>query len=129
MWIDSSQRRVKIFFEGETRVLQFGSENLAAPHITLAPYIDLVVQMLLSFGLAFQTPLVVLALVRVNIVTIEQFKAMRGIVYFAITILSAMIVPDVATGMLALMFPLFGLFELGLLLARIPAKSEPVEEK
>ncbi len=125
LWIDTTQRRLKLFFEGEVRVLPFGSGQMAAPLITLPSYIDMVVQMLLSFGLAFQTPLVVLALVRIGLVTISQLNKARGVVYFLITILSAMIVPDVATGMIALMIPLFGLFELGLLLARVKQVTPP----
>jgi Sec-independent protein secretion pathway component TatC len=42
---------------------------------------------------------------------------MRRIVYFALTIIAAVIVPDVATGMIALMIPLVLLYEFGILLA------------
>jgi sec-independent protein translocase protein TatC len=123
IWIDSAQKRLKMFFEGEIRVIPFGSSQMTAPLITLPGYISMVVQMLLSFGLAFQMPLAVLALVRVGIVSIDQMRKARGVVYFTITVLSAMIVPDVAAGMIALMIPLFALFELGLILARIQPKA------
>ena len=76
-----------------------------------------VIGMLLSFGVAFQLPLIVLALVRIGILEVAQLKHMRRIVYFALTIISAVIVPDVATGMIALMIPLVLLYELGILLA------------
>ena len=75
------------------------------------------VGMLLSFGLAFQLPLIVLALVRIGIIEVAQLKKMRRIVYFALTIIAAVIVPDVATGMIALMIPLVLLYEFGILLA------------
>ena len=70
MWFDRSQYRLKFFLEGETVRSRVRSRGLATPLITLTTYIDMVVAMLLSFGLAFQMPLVVLALVRIGIVDI-----------------------------------------------------------
>ena len=76
--------------------------------------------MLLTFGLSFQLPLVVLALVRIGIVDIDQLKAFRRYVYFAITILAAAITPgDVITATILLMIPLIFLYELGIWLARV----------
>ncbi len=120
LWFDASQYRLKFFLEGQVRVIPFVSSGLATPLITLATYIDMVVAMLLSFGLAFQMPLVVLALVRIGIVDIPQLKKMRRMVYFSMAIIAAFIVPDVVTGMVALLIPLILLFEMGLWLAREP---------
>jgi len=92
--------------------------------ITLATYFEMVIGLLLSFGLAFQLPLVVLALVRIGIMEIETLKKMRRIVYFILTIIAAVIVPDVVTGMVALMIPLILLYEFGILLASWGTKKE-----
>jgi sec-independent protein translocase protein TatC len=118
LWFDHDQYRLKIHLEGKTNVIPLLSGGLASPLITLATYIDMVVAMLLSFGLAFQMPLVVLALVRIGIVEVPQLKKMRRIVYFSMSIVAAFIVPDVVTGMVALLIPLILLFEMGLWLAR-----------
>jgi Sec-independent protein secretion pathway component TatC len=123
IWYDVSQHRLKLFLDGEVRVIQFGTAGVATPLITLATYIDMVVAMLLSFGLAFQMPLVVLALVRIGIVDIPQLKKMRRMVYFSMAIVAAFIVPDVVTGMVALLIPLIFLFEMGLWLAKEPKKT------
>jgi hypothetical protein len=120
LWFDRTQFRLKLFIDGQIGVVPFVSSGLATPLITLRTYIDMVVMMLLSFGVAFQMPLVVLSLVRIGIFTVPQLKSMRRIVYFCMAIVAAVIVPDVVTGMLALMFPLILLFELGLWLAREP---------
>src|SRR6266496_6153294 len=65
LWMDSSSGMLKICLApGVVRILAFGSGNAVTPLITLATYFDMVVGLLLSFGLAFQLPLVVLALVR-----------------------------------------------------------------
>ncbi len=123
MWFDRSQYRLKIHLDGQTSVIPFVRGGMATPMITLNTYINLVVQMLLAFGLSFQMPLIVLSLVRIGIVDVPQLKKLRRIVYFVITVAAAFIVPDVVTGMVALMLPLALLFEFGLWLASRPVKE------
>jgi sec-independent protein translocase protein TatC len=124
MWIDADQNRLKIFFNGEVHGLPFEPTNLAAPIITLPDYISMVVGLLIAFALAFQLPLAVMALVRVGILDIEWLKKMRRYVYFAMACVAAVIIPDVITGMVALMIPLILLYELGLWLA---ARKPPID--
>lgn len=120
MWIDSSTKQIKIFFEGSVRAFRFSSQNLLVPDIKLSEYIDLVTGMLITFGLSFQMPLVVLALVRIGIVEVEQLKTMRRYIYFAIAVLAAAITPgDVITATILLTIPLVMLYELGIWLARV----------
>src|SRR5258706_9906536 len=118
MWINARTSFLKICIAKDNfRVVPFGSDSVTTPMITLATYFDMVIGMLLCFGVAFQLPLVVLALVRIGIVEIQTFKKMRRIVYFILTIIAAVIVPDVVTGMIALLLPLILLYEFGILLA------------
>jgi sec-independent protein translocase protein TatC len=118
-WINKAEGRLKMFFgKGDIRVIPFGPSNLLAPHITLPEYIDLVITSLITFGLCFQLPLVVLTLVRIGIVDIATFRRSRRYVYFIISLIAAAITPgDLVTAMLALMAPLILLFELGIWLA------------
>ncbi len=131
-WFDLSQGRLKFCIgtvaDPQIRVIPYGSSAMVTPQITLSAYIDMVIGMLLSFGLAFQTPLVVLALVRIGIFEVDQLKAMRRYVYFSTAIIAGFIVPDVVGGMIALMIPLMLLFELGLWLAREPGQSTGLRE-
>jgi Sec-independent protein secretion pathway component TatC len=120
IWIDSTTGQIKIFFDKHIRAIRFSSQNLLVPDIKLDTYIDLVTGMLLTFGLSFQLPLVVLALVRIGIVEVEQLKALRRYIYFAIVILAAAITPgDVITATILLTIPLVLLYELGIWLARV----------
>lgn len=119
LWMDTTQQRLKLFFNGQVRVISFSADNLLAPEIKLSTYIRLVIAMLITFGLSFQLPLVVLALARIGIVEVEQLGAVRKYVYFAMTILAAVITPgDVITATVALVVPLCLLYELGIWLAR-----------
>jgi sec-independent protein translocase protein TatC len=118
LWIDAETGLVKICPKaGTVRVLPYGTDSLVSPQITLADYIDMVIGLLISFGLAFQMPLVVLALHKIGIMDIPTLKKFRRFVYFGMSIVAACIVPDVATGMVALLVPLILLYELGILLA------------
>ena len=53
-----------------------------------------------------------------------EAKAWRRVVYFSLTVIAAFVVPDVATGMVALLIPLILLYELGILLAGWGKKPE-----
>jgi sec-independent protein translocase protein TatC len=118
LYYDKLQQRLKIMINGLPRVIAINSNALLAPEIKLSTYIDLVVAMLITFGLSFQLPLVVLALERIGIVEIESLKSGRRYVYFAMVVAAAVITPgDVITATIALMFPLIGLYELGIFLA------------
>ncbi len=130
LWFNTHEGRIKIFINGQIRSLPFGPESLLAPQITLQEYINLVILMLISFGLAFQLPLVVMAIIRVGIMDAETLRRSRRIVYFALVVIAACITPgDVVTATLALTVPLVGLYELGIFMgARGKARAQATED-
>ena len=129
-WYNVPEERLKIRIHGETRVLQFSSQNLISSNFTLDDYISFVLTFMLVFGLAFQLPLVLLALVRVGLVEIDFLRKQRRIVYFVMAIVAAVIAPgDVVTSMLALLIPLLLLYEFGIWLAQWGQKQRLAEEK
>jgi len=118
IWFNRAQDRLKVILGGKLRVITFGPENLLSPHLTLNEYIDLVMTFMLVFGVAFQLPLVLLALVSVGLLEIDFLRKQRRIVYFVMAIVAAVIAPgDVVTSMLALLIPLLLLYEFGIWLA------------
>lgn len=127
MWLDLSQKRLKLNLNGETHVITLSPPNIASPMITMSKYIDMVIGMLLAFGISFQLPLVVLALNKVGILDIATLKSLRRYVYFGMSIVAACIIPDVVTGMIALMVPLILLYELGIFLAWWSERNKPKE--
>ncbi len=117
-WFSRPEGRLKIFVEGQTRVIPFGPQNLIAPIITLPQYVSLVVSMLVLFALAFQLPLGVLAVERMGVVNQATLRKNRKFVYFGLTILACAITPgDLITASLALVVPLALLYELGIWLS------------
>lgn len=126
LWYDTDTHQLKFSIAGEAQVISFNSPNLVAQEYKLSNYMDMVVMMLITFGLSFQLPLVVLALERIGIMPIETLRSGRRVVYFAMVVIAAVITPgDVVTATLALIVPLIGLYELGILLART---GKPPEE-
>jgi sec-independent protein translocase protein TatC len=122
MWVNTEERRLKINIDGSVRNIPFGGDNLMAAHFKLGDYLDLVFRLLLTFGLCFQLPLVVMVLARLGIVEISQLTHLRRHVYFGMTVLAAIVSPgDVVTATLALLAPLILLYELGIILARLNA--------
>jgi sec-independent protein translocase protein TatC len=129
MWFNQDEARLKLFLsKDDIRVVPFGPSNLLSPQISLPEYIDLVLTTLLTFGLCFQLPLVVLALAKVGIVEVAQLRAWRRYVYFGLAVVAATMTPgDVVTAMIALMAPLVLLYELGIILAVWSGKPAAVE--
>ncbi|HSZ57798.1 MAG TPA: twin-arginine translocase subunit TatC [Tepidisphaeraceae bacterium] len=137
LWYNELEDKLKIKLPpiddkhpGEIRMLQFTTTNLLASTITLDDYIGFVFTFMLVFGVAFQLPLVQLALVRVGLVEIEFFKKQRKIVWFVMTIVAAVMAPgDVVTSMIALLVPMVLLYEFGIWLAQWGEKQRKLEEQ
>jgi sec-independent protein translocase protein TatC len=92
-------------------------------------YLSFVLTMFIAFGLTFETPVVVIVLVRMRIVSLEKLKAARPYVIVGAFIVGAVFTPPDVISQLLLAVPLWLLFELGLLLARFVTVPEGVAEE
>jgi sec-independent protein translocase protein TatC len=89
-------------------------------------YLSFVLTMFIAFGLTFETPVVVIVLVRMRIVALEKLRSARPYVIVGAFVVGAVFTPPDVISQLLLAVPLWLLFELGLLLARFV--SVPVEK-
>jgi sec-independent protein translocase protein TatC len=91
-------------------------------------YLSFVLTMFIAFGLTFETPVVVIVLVRLRIVTIEKLKAARPYIIVGAFVIGAIFTPPDVISQLMLAIPLWLLFELGIILARVigtgPTRAE-----
>jgi sec-independent protein translocase protein TatC len=84
-------------------------------------YLSFVLTMFIAFGLTFETPVVVIVLVRLRIVSLEKLRAARPYVIVGAFVLGAIFTPPDVISQLLLAVPLWLLYELGLVLARFVA--------
>ena len=93
-------------------------QGFAPKSITAAPdieaYLSFVLTMFLAFGLAFEVPIVVIVLARMDIVPIDKLKAFRGYFVVLAFIIAAIVTPPDVVSQLALAVPMCLLYELGI---------------
>jgi sec-independent protein translocase protein TatC len=96
----------------------------------IASYVEAILSLYLAFGLAFQVPIVVVLLVRLNMVTIQQLKDFRGYFIVVAFIIAAVVTPPDVISQLALAIPMIVLYQLGIWGARwfVNATAKPEGE-
>ncbi len=102
--------------------LGFGDLMDVASNWTLQRYISFVTVLMLVFGLAFQTPIAILILNRTGLVSLEALRSVRKYVFLSVFIVSAVVTPPDIISQVTLAVPLYGLYEVGMLLARLSRK-------
>jgi sec-independent protein translocase protein TatC len=110
--------------------LLFGDTVNVASQWTLQKYVSFVTLLMLVFGLAFQTPIAVFILVRTGLVSIKTLRSYRKYVLLGLAILAAVATPSPdPLSMLALLGPLYGLYEVGIILSLRAAKKAEQKKK
>jgi sec-independent protein translocase protein TatC len=109
--------------------LKFGDVVNVASQWTLQRYVSFVTVLMLVFGLAFQTPIAVFILVRTRLIAIKTLRSYRKYVLLGLAFLAAIATPSPDPfSMLALLLPLYGLYELGILLSVFAEKKAKEKE-
>lgn len=98
--------------------LGFATESLQ-PMITINEYFSFAMQITLMFGLVFETPLVILVLTWVGVLSPRTIRKYRRHAIAAMTIVSAVITPADIVSMLLMLVPLYVLFEISVALASV----------
>lgn len=95
----------------------------------IASYVSAILSLYLAFALAFQVPIVVILLVRLNLVTVEKLKNFRGYFIVMAFVIAAIVTPPDVISQIALAVPMILLYEAGIIASRWFAKtSRPPEE-
>jgi len=97
--------------------LKFGKLINVTPNWTFQKYVSFVTMLMLVFGLGFQTPLAIFLLAKTGLVSIEALRRSRKYVFLGVFIVAAVATPPDAVSQVTLAIPLYGLFELGILLS------------
>ena len=113
-------------------------QSFAPKSITAAPdieaYLSFVITMFIAFGMAFEVPIVVIVLARMNVVSIEKLKDFRSYFIVLAFIIAAIVTPPEVVSQLALAIPMCILYEVGIWAAQLFIKhtqapdAEPTQD-
>ncbi|HQR50925.1 MAG TPA: twin-arginine translocase subunit TatC [Methylophilaceae bacterium] len=87
-------------------------------------YLDFVITLFIAFGIAFEVPIVVVALVKFGLVSVAQLKEARSYVIVGAFILGAIFTPPDVVSQVMLAVPLWLLFEAGVVVAGLIKRDE-----
>jgi sec-independent protein translocase protein TatC len=94
------------------------------PMPDLKDYMGLTLRLLIIFGGLFEMPLVAYYLARAGIVRARFLASKRRYALLGIVILTAVITPPDVASQILLAIPLYGLYELSIIIARVFGKKE-----
>ena len=97
-------------------MLDFNAWLGIKPQIRISDWISFAVTLPLMFGISFQLPLVMLFLERISIFDVPTYREKRRISILVIAVISMLLTPTDPWSMLAMMFPLILLYELGIIM-------------
>ena len=93
--------------------------EVGTPMITIKDYVALLTVLIFGFGIVFETPIMIVLLATLNIVSLEALQQYRRFVALAILIVSALLVPPDPVSLVALALPVYGMYELAIIAVRV----------
>jgi sec-independent protein translocase protein TatC len=87
-------------------------------------YINMILMLMLVFGLAFQMPIAIVFAERMGLVSIETLVNGRKYVIVALTIIAAIATPPDVISQISLFIPMYALFESGIVACRLLRKEK-----
>jgi len=99
-------------------LLGFGGAEME-PMLSIAPYVNFVLLMVLPLGLIFQLPIVMVFLTRLGIIDPVAMARNRKYAVFAIFVIAAVLTPADVFSQLLMAGPLLVLYEFSLLVSRL----------
>ncbi len=98
-------------------LLGFNERMHITAQIRISEWINFAVMMPLMFGISFQLPLAMLFLQKISIFEVSDYREKRRMAILVIAFVSMMLTPTPdPLSMMMMMFPLFALYELGILM-------------
>lgn len=107
-------------------------QKMAPISVSVSPdieaYLDFVITMFIAFGVAFEVPIVVVLLARMGIVTVAQLKSFRTYFVVGAAAVAGLVTPPDPVSMIALLVPMYLLYEIGILAAQLFIKHTQAPE-
>ena len=92
--------------------------GLAVPMLSIDKYVGFLFSFIIPFGCAFQLPVAIYLMARVNLTSYEALASKRKYILLAIFIIAAILTPPDVISQIALGIPLYVLYEVGIQVSR-----------
>jgi sec-independent protein translocase protein TatC len=99
------------------------SSEIVASQYSFSSYTGFVLSTILAFGIAFELPILLSALVRLGLVSIDGLKKSRKYVVLAIAFGAALLTPPDVVSQLLLAGPMYLLYEVSILISSVRAHN------
>ena len=94
----------------------------------ISSYLDFVLKIFFAFGLAFEVPIATVVLVWTGFTTTESLKQKRPYIIVGAFVVGMLLTPPDIISQTLLALPVWVLFELGLIFAKVYARRDPGED-
>lgn len=109
-------------------LIGFSNSTLIQVQPTLSDFIQTVTLLLVINGIVFELPIIIYVLALLEVVTAQQLRAYRRYAFVIVVIVAAIITPTGdPVNLVLLAIPMYVLFELGILLAQLPARKRKMK--
>lgn len=93
----------------------------------ISSYLGFIMKLFLAFGFAFEIPVATVLVIWTGLVRIETLTNNRGYALLAISVVAAVLAPPDALSMVLMGTPMYLLYEIGILFARVLLKEKLAE--
>jgi sec-independent protein translocase protein TatC len=90
-------------------------------------YFGFALSMFVVFGITFETPVVVVLMVKMGFISVEKLKEIRPYVFVGAFVIGAIFTPPDVLSQFLLAVPLYILYEAGIIVAQMLGRSKPAE--
>ncbi|MEA3407421.1 MAG: twin-arginine translocase subunit TatC [Chloroflexota bacterium] len=120
----------KVMLPAAINFMQGFLDTIVDNRWTLENYIAFVTRVLFWMGIVFQTPLLMFLLAKLGLVTPRSLGRFRKYAVLLISVIAAIVTPTPdPVNMMIVMLPLYLLYEVGILLARLAVMGKKPEEQ
>lgn len=104
-------------------------KEVGVPIITITDYISMITLMIFGFGLVFETPVILILLSLLDLVSAQALAACRRYVIVGVLFIGAVLTPPDPLSQIGMAIPLYIMYEVSILIIRLIRREQSDSEK